>query len=230
MELTITTVMIAVILVIAPVVILKKAVKPKTNVNEHLYIALCEDKCIYAASNSILIDARGKYEKYDYVRHSGETYEIHLVGGGGASSKYSPGGVGEFKTIKMHSLNSNISDSDLLHSGILTGYYLLEAGKGGEEGKSGKPSRFCVITEDMANKKPDKISCDDSRATILAQAMGGITSNEEELDYPNQGNGEKTDNPFRTTGCAFGQYGWGGCKKETSKCKKKGQDGVVIIK
>ena len=225
MELTLTTVMMSVILIVAPVIILKKNTKPKTNVGEHLFIVNCEDNCIYNAKASVLTTVKNnavkQEERYDYIRHSGRPYEIVLVGGGGAGTKNGCGGAGEKKTFKMFLLFGNkLNGVAGKYNGILTGYYLLEVGKGGVGGKSGKPSRICAITEEMANKSPDKISClneeggEISGATVLAEAMGGITSNEGTLDNKREFRGEPDER------------GSGGKKEDGAK----GVGGVITIR
>ena len=95
--------------------------------------------------------------------------------------------------------------------GILTGYYLLQIGKGGSVVRQGEPTVFCAITPQMAQKNPNNISCTDAGAVILARAVGGIYSNETEESCSDK-NGADSDTA-----------GKGGEKSGN------GNDGVIII-
>ena len=214
MELVITTVTMAVVLIIAPVTIVKRAVKPKrtATTSSESAMVLCKDKCIYSAKDSVLKTNDDSKAIYDSNRHSDKPYEITLIGGGGGGTPKSKGCVGEEKTIRLFSLYANNSDI-----GVLTGYYLLEAGEGGEKEKSGKPSRICAITEAMAKKYPSNISCENKNATIIAQAMGGITSMEA------NGCGEEQSASGIQNGTVEKKIGEGG------KINQPGEKGAVKI-
>lgn len=219
MELILTTLMMAVVLIVAPVLILKKSVKPKETKKTE-YIAYCTDKCIFDVKHSTLRRLNGTTEEvYDHIMQSDDLYTITLIGGGGGGSANSVGGGGEVKNVKMLSLLNNIDNTATSSSnnGILTGYYLMEAGIGGDVSNSGTPAKFCVISEELAQQANfSNLSCD-TNGIIIAKAAGGISSN------------ESSDERFRATGQEeieqLGEsIGYGGPNSG------KGNNGIVIIK
>ena len=238
-ELILTTVIMAIVCVVAPVVILKREVKPKT-VKKFENIAECKTKCIYDARTSTLTYTDGKSTKtesvLDYNKNTNEFYTIILVGGGaGATDKslivHSIGFPGETKTIMIPTLDENKDitgvSNDEKYSGKLTGYYLMEVGKGGSNGKNGKRTVFCTIPANMA-RNINSAKCDEAikDVTIIDSAEGGITSNENYniVDNDRLSNISLKDNDL---------YGNGGIKPKPKDKKTKpsiGMGGLVIIK
>ena len=179
LELTITTVMMAIIMVIAPVIILKRSVKPKT-ASKVENIAECTTKCIFSAREVTLKTSSGEQAKYDYNKNSGEFYTIELIGGSGGATNSKPGCEGERKTIYLPSLQSNEKVKSSDKDGILTGYYLMEAGIAGSSGQSGYPTTICSISAQSAASPISSISCNGNAVAIIARVGGGITTNEED--------------------------------------------------
>lgn len=220
-ELILTTVIMAIICVVAPIVVLKRDVKPQI-AKKFDNIAECTSKCIFDSHNSTLILSDGKSEqKFDYNKNTNEFYTIILVGGGAGGSERSIGYPGETKTILLPTLdeNSDITGNNKNKSkyeGILTGYYLLQVGDGGKVGKNGNDTIFCAISIESA-KKINSASCFNKDSVIIASAKGGIISNE---GY-NITNSEKLSNIKLKNN---DKYGNGGDKKS------EGTGGLVIIK
>ena len=196
-ELILTTVIMAVVCVIAPMVILKRDVKPAV-AKKFDFIVKCRNKCVYDAHTSTMIDTSGSstnnYASLDYNKNSNEFYTIELIGGGGGGSQNNVGYPGESKTVYLPSLDENIgvtnSDNDKTdadrekYGGKLTGYYLMEVGAAGAKNASGSPSVLCVISKELGKavsegkKKADDISCSEDGILKIASAQGGITSNQ----------------------------------------------------
>lgn len=197
-ELILTTIIMAVVCVIAPVIIVKRAAKPHKAGNYNNISECTGKKCIFdfATTTTISLDDEGKQKistSYDYNKNSNEFYTIELIGGGGGGTNKSFGYPGEHKKIVLPSLGKNnvitnqtITDGEGKYKGILTGFYLLEPGEGktGEEGSigSGKPSRICIITEEEAKGDIKSLSCSNGNRIIIAEAKGGITSHETDED------------------------------------------------
>ena len=241
-ELILTTVIMAIVCVVAPVIVLKRDVKPQ-KAKKFKNIAECKTKCIYDAHTSTLtyLDEKGiKTESVlDYNKNTNEFYTIILVGGGAgatdkSSIKFSIGFPGETKTIMIPTLDENkdiTNDSnkeeEKIYEGILTGYYLMEVGKGGSNGKNGEKTVICTISEKMArniNSAKCKEGLDDKEVVIIDSAEGGITSNE---NY----NIVKNDRYSSISLEDKDLYGNGGIKPKDKKEKAEvGMGGLVIIK
>ncbi len=237
-ELILTTVIMAIVCVVAPVIILKRDVKPQ-KAKKFDNIVECKTKCIYDAHTSTLTYLDGKGTKtetvLDYNKNTNEFYTIILVGGGAgatdkSSIKFSIGFPGETKTIMIPTLDENkdiTNDSNnKIYEGILTGYYLMEVGKGGSNGKNGEKTVICTIPENMtrninsAKCKEDR----DNKVVIIDSAEGGITSNE---NY----NIVKNDRYSSISLEDKDLYGNGGIKPKDKKEKAEvGMGGLVIIK
>ena len=215
LELIITTLLMAVIMVIAPVVMLKRNVKPsKTTKLDN--IAECTSKCVYMAKYNTLKTQNAKIERFDYNKNSGGLYTIELVGGGGSGTANSVGYPGEFKKVNLLSLEGNETNNyDITDGGgILTGYYLMEVGEGGNSGKSGSPSVICIISQSDAALPVNSLSCNNK--TIIAKAEGGITSSEiwgSDLAR------------ISKYGTETGSYAGNGGQKG-----QKGNNGIIVIK
>lgn len=240
-ELVLTTVIMSVVCIIAPMAILKRDVKPPKK-KKLEYIAKCTTKCLYDAHTGELvsIDSNDR-ASLDYNKNSNEFYTIELVGGGGGGTRNSIGYPGESKAIYLPSLdeNSGISDStdDNKYRGILTGYYLLETGSGGRSATttaaSGTDTKICVIGHDVATRiknspsNIEPISC--VGRTVIALAKGGITSgekheeqlevNETEDRFPSIRHERESNTDNKT------YYGQGGRKGSNA-----GVGGVIVIK
>lgn len=227
-ELILTTVIMAIVCVVAPVIILKRDVKPQ-KAKKFNNIVECKTKCIYDAHTSTLtyLDEKGtKTESVlDYNKNTNEFYTIILVGGGAGGTSKSKGYPGETKTIMIPTLDENqdiTNDSnDGTYKGILTGYYLMEIGDGGEVNKNGKRTKFCTIKSEDTNNI-NTVNCEDDN--IIASAEGGIASAEDETASAEDGtasNENEESNIKLKNGDTFGNGG---------KKNGKGVGGLVIIK
>ena len=220
-ELILTTVIMAIVCVVAPVIILKRDVKPQ-KAKKFKNIAECKTKCIYDAHTSTLtyLDEKGtKTESVlDYNKNTNEFYTIILVGGGAGGTSKSKGYPGETKTIMIPTLDENqdiTNDSnDKMYEGILTGYYLMEIGDGGEADENGKRTKFCTIKSEDTNNI-NTVECKDDN--IIASAEGGIASAEDGT----ASNENEESNIKLKDGDTFGNGG---------KKNGKGVGGLVIIK
>ena len=230
-ELILTTVIMAVVCVIAPVVILKRNVKPAV-AKKFDFIAKCTTrKCIYDAHTATLIKSNKKTEtKLDYNKNSNEFYVIELLGGGAGGTQKSIGYPGESKIVYMPSLEGNkeITNSENTNKGkfegILTGYYLMEVGRGGGNNRIGEDSKICIINEDEAKEdKISSISCDDANRIVIATAKGGIKSTEKETSDNLRQASLHSSTPNDTI-----NYGRGGAKGTGENAK--GIQGIIVIK
>ena len=224
-ELILTTIIMAIICVIAPVIILKRNVKPAV-AKKFEFIAQCDtsSNCIFdAATARLKVGSNTSFNeaRLDYNKNSNDFYVIELVGGGGGGSNISFGFPGETKTIFIPALTNNepISGSNAdpdKFAGILTGYYLLDIGAGGAQGatgSSGADTKFCVISKaDAVSKAASSLNCNNNGITTIATAKGGISSGE------NVPNGE----PLPPT--QYGDYGKGGIKNG------EGSRGLIVIR
>ena len=223
-ELILTTVIMAIVCVVAPVIILKRDVKPQ-KAKKFNNIVECKTKCIYDAHTSTLtyLDEKGtKTESVlDYNKNTNEFYTIILVGGGAGGTSKSKGYPGETKTIMIPTLDENqdiTNDSNLeeekIYKGKLTGYYLMEIGDGGEADKNGKRTKFCTIESEETNNI-NTVECKDDN--IIASAEGGIASAEDGT----ASNENEESNIKLKDGDTFGNGG---------EQNEKGVGGLVIIK
>ncbi len=101
-----------------------------------------------------------------------------------------------------------------IYKGMLTGYYLMEIGDGGEADENGKRTKFCKIEQEDTNNINTAICKDDN---IIASAEGGIASAEDGT--------ASNENEESNIKLKIGDtYGNGGEKNG------KGVGGLVIIK
>ena len=229
-ELILTTVIMAIVCVVAPVIILKRDVKPKT-AKKFKNIAECKTKkCIYDAHTSTLTYLEGKGTKtetvLDYNKNTNEFYTIILVGGGAGGTSKSKGYPGETKTIMIPTLDENKditnepnNSEEEKYKGILTGYYLMETGEGGNKGENGKRTVLCTIPEKMT-RNINSAKCDESLdkdIVIIDSAEGGIASAEDGT----ASNENEESNIKLKIGDTFGNGG---------EKNGKGVGGLVIIK
>ncbi len=249
-ELVLTTVIMSVVCIIAPMAILKRDVKPP--VKKKLdYIVKCATKCIYDAhSGAILFPKQPSHlatASLDYNKNSNAFYEITLIGGGGGGTRNSIGYPGEEKTIYLPSLDENSGISGTTANadkfeGELTGYYLLEIGGSGVPKKgvgnqntyatSGGDTKICTLTKDFIDNIPDSlegVTCDNIiGASLIAVAKGGITSNEKGVE---QGSTEpNTKEEYLESNPPTEFYGQGGQGGKGGKKSTSGGKGIILIK
>lgn len=215
LELILTTVMMAVVLVITPIIVLKKSTKGIKISHDGQNLFFCTSKCLFSIQESNLIRMEHNYDTqkdelsvtHIVNRHKNrddEPYQITLFGGGGGGSNSSYGMHGHFENGSIFlslDKNSTYQAADVSRmEGILTGYYLFEPGKGGEISQSGESSQVCSLSSDVINEfnsngdregSFNNLNCNMEGAKILIQAAGGLSSNEKIDNSSNSTNVER---------------------------------------
>lgn len=226
MELVITTIILAVVCIVAPLTFLKKDVKPKAK-RVYKNLAVCADTagCYFDAATTTLYKSDGVTEisqKTDYNKSSGEFYTIQLIGGGGGGTADNVGIAGEIKTFYLPKITKN-NDSDTTN--LLTGIYFLKPGAGGAKNKNGAISQFCTA---KANKtggcKTEIVSAKGGVATIDADAYAESNGNGEQAVTGIDENITSAEDVGLAAGTALPKYGRGGNNNGS------GISGLVIIK
>lgn len=175
LELIMTTVMVAIILVIVPIIVLKKSVKGNRDFSpSSTELIRCEKKCIYNVKNETYeyykpgdIDPDTNERTSEEIvtapvanlnRKNNRYFILEIIGGGAGGSSSDFGRHGSrpqndaSREVQFLSLDANDQASEHLYKGVLTGYYLMEVGEGGRSGENGGDSKFCSIPYSLVDE------------------------------------------------------------------------------